>query len=333
MPLFLSQREKKLDFRSPRSDATTRLSDPLWESSAPGGEPIVQRCHIIVEVLMPRSLCLLVAAFSSCLSLLTAEASISYPTAGGVYSQNFDGLITSGTNQTWSNNSTIAGWSLFNSTGSAIGAYNAGDGGSNTGSFYSFGTGTATERALGGAGSGGTYFGSPASGAIAGWIAVAITNTTGSILTDVALSYDGEQWRNGGNTNAQTMVLEYGFGASFATVSSWIAPGGAFDFTSPVVGSSAAAVNGNVAGFVAGRGGAINSLSWANNDTLWIRWVERNDAGNDHGLAIDNFSFSARAATTGGVVPEASSLVTHAILICMTGLLVGSQRLLRRSAA
>lgn len=284
---------------------------------------------------MARSLRLLAVLFicSGSLGPAAAEASIGYSTAGGSYSQSFDTLITTGTGQAWANDSTLAGWSLFNSTGAAISTYNAGDGTSNTGSFYSFGTGTASDRALGGAGSGGTYFGSPASGAIAGWIAVAIQNTTGSILTDFALSYSGEQWRNGGNTNAQTMVLEYGFGSSFASVSNWTAPGGVFNFISPVVGSTQAAVGGNVAGLVAGRGGVISSLSWANSDTLWIRWVERNDSGNDHGLAIDNFSFSARAAVTGGVVPEASSLATHLVLIASVFLLFGAQKLLRRSVA
>ena len=33
-------------------------------------------------------------------------------------------------------------------------------------------------------------------------------------------------------------------------------------------------------------------MNWANNDTLWFRWIERNDAANDHGLAIDDFSLS-----------------------------------------
>lgn len=285
---------------------------------------------------MARSLRLLAVLFtcSICLGTATAEASINYSTVGGAYSQNFDTLITAGTNQAWTNDSTLTGWNLLNSTGGAISTYNAGNGGSSTGSFYSFGTGTATERALGGTGSGGTYFGSPgpASGAVAGWIAVAIQNATGSLLTDVALSYDGEQWRNGGNTSAQTMVLEYGFGPSFTAVSSWTTPGGTFDFTSPVVGATAAAVDGNAAGLVTGKGGAIGGLSWANGDTLWIRWTELNDAGNDHGLAIDNFSFSARAAA-GGVVPETSSLATQLVLIASVALLFGSHKLLRRNAA
>ena len=102
------------------------------------------------------------------------------------------------------------------------------------------------------------------------------------------------------------MVLEYGFGSTFSTVSSWTAPGGNFDWSSPVVGSTAAALDGNVAGLVPGKGGTISNLTWPAGGTLWLRWIENNDVGNDHGLAIDDFSFSTVAAA---VVPEPASLL------------------------
>lgn len=222
-----------------------------------------------------------------------AQAAVSYGTVGGSYGENFDTLTTSTSSTAWTNDSTLAGWSLFRqpAPGTAITSYVGSTGSSNAGSFFSFGTDS--DRALGGQGSGGAYFGSPATGNIAGWFAVAITNDTGTTLTSFDVEFDGEQWRNGGNTSAQTMVLEYGFGASFGAVASWTAPGGTFDFVSPTVGATAAALDGNAgANRVAGLGGSV-AASWAAGDTLWIRWVERNDAGNDHGLSIDNFSFSA----------------------------------------
>jgi len=227
----------------------------------------------------------------------SAHATISYTTSGGTISENFDSLLAAGTGNAWANDSTITGWSLFNKTPAAIATYNSGPGSSNAGAFYSFGVAGVNpdaERALGGVASGGAYFGSPASGTVAGWIAVAITNNTASTLTSFTVGYDGEQWRNGGNTSAQTMVLEYGFGASFGAVGSWTAAGAAFDFTSPIVGSVAAALDGNdAANRVAGLGGTVSSLTWNAGDTLWVRWIENNDVGNDHGLAVDNFSFSA----------------------------------------
>lgn len=235
----------------------------------------------------------------------SVDAAISVDSASFTYSQTFDTLITSGTAQTWTNDSTLTGWSLFTKDSNAITAYNAGAGASNAGSFYSFGTGTDTDRALGGAASGGAYFGSPLTGAIAGYIAVGLTNNTGSGLAGITISFSGEQWRNGGNTNPQTMALEYGIGDTFATVASWTAPGGNFNWTSPVATGTAAAVDGNAAGLVTSKGGTIGGLAWEDEDTLWFRWIEVNDTGNDHGLAIDNFSITA--------VPEPASTLLGGI--------------------
>ena len=162
----------------------------------------------------------------------------------------------------------------------------------------SFGLVADPERALGGTGSGAGYFGAPASGAIAGWIAFAATNNSGGTLNQFTLGFDGEQWRNGGNTSAQAMVLEYGFGTTFVDVTTWTAPGGNFDWSSPVTGATPAPVNGNVEGLVANRGGNISGLTWLNGETLWIRWTERNDTGNDHGLGIDDFTFSWLGSST-----------------------------------
>lgn len=231
-----------------------------------------------------------------------AQAQISVASPSFSYTQSFDSLTTSTTATPWVNDSTLPGWSLINSAGAAAATIVAGTGSSNAGSFYSFGAAGNAERALGGAASGGTYFGSPATGAIAGWIVVAFTNNTNGNLDNFSVAYNGEQWRNGGNTSAQTMVMEYGVGSSFATVTSWTAPGGSADFTSPVVGATAAAVDGNSAGLVTGLGGSYTGLTWAAGDTLFVRFVERNDSGNDHGLALDNFSFSVTAVPEPGTV-------------------------------
>ncbi len=235
---------------------------------------------------------LLIGFFS--ISYYSVKAQVSLTTSVTTYSQDFDALALSGTGNAWGNNSTLSGWFLFRQPvpGTAITAYNADNGGSNAGSFNSYGTASTNERALGAAASGGAYFGSPASGNIAGWIAAAFTNNTGSTLSSANITFDGEQWRNGGNATAQTMVLEYGFGTNFIDVTTWTAPGGNFDWTSPVATTTAAPVDGNVAGRVASKGGSLTGISWANGTNLWIRWAERNDTGNDHGLAIDNFSIS-----------------------------------------
>jgi len=240
------------------------------------------------------------------LASTSAHAGLTVDSASYTYTQNFDTLAATGTANSWVNDSTIAGWSLFNSTGTAPGTYIAENGASNAGAFRSFGTTGSTDRALGDTASGGTYYGSPLSGAVAGWIAVSFTNATGADLSGFTLGYDGEQWRNGGNTTAQSLTLQYGIGDSFSSVTNWVTPGGSFDFTSVVNTATAAAVDGNGVGLVAGLGGS-QSVSWANGATLWVRWADLNDVGNDHGLAIDNVSLSVASA-----VPEPQ---TYAMLL------------------
>ena len=101
-------------------------------------------------------------------------------------------LTTSATAQPWVNDSTLAGWSLFlAATGAAPATYVASTGASNAGGFFSRGTAAAADRALGGLGSAGAYFGTPAPavGAPAGWLAVAFnspvfTNPASGALVD-----------------------------------------------------------------------------------------------------------------------------------------------------
>jgi hypothetical protein len=222
--------------------------------------------------------------------------------SGPSYSQNFDTLASSGTTATWANGSTLEGWYLFRqpAPGTAITAYAIGTGSGNGGSFYSFGATSAADRALGGVGSGGAYFGSLATTEVpVGWIAFGAVNKTGAAITSVILDFDGEQWRNGGNTSAHAMALEYGLGGDDFTAITWTSAPASFAWTSPVVGSTAAAIDGNAAGLVDLVGGALNGLTWNVDQTLWLRWVEVNNTGSDHGLAIDNFALSVPAAAPG----------------------------------
>ncbi len=237
--------------------------------------------------------------------LLSASAGVwAQVPFNGTYTQDFDTLAASGAGLAWANNSTLPGWFLFNKSLASITSYVAGNGASNTGSFYSLGL--SADRALGGVASGGAYFGSPAQGAVAGWIALAVRNDTGGSVDGITLRFNGEQWRNGGNTESQPMVLEYGMGATFADVPEWLPAGANFNWQSPVATGTAAAVDGNVAGRVSNVGGDLRGLGWAPGATLWLRWVELNDVGNDHGLAIDDVSITLALPDTTAPTLQAS---------------------------
>lgn len=233
-----------------------------------------------------------------------------------VYTQDFNTLPSVGP-ATWANNTTLANWSAY---GSGIaGVATARDGGtvnpimnvdtgtSTAGGIHSYGATGSLERALGSIGSGGVTAGDIT-------FCVVLQNTTTDDLYDFTLSYDGEQWRQAGNTTTGTtnkLVFDW---RTFATVpvaadlradntTGYTQPGGTFDFTGPL-GSIATgvAIDGNTTGLVGGRGGYVPILIWHPGEYLVLRWWDDNDAGNDHGLGIDNLSLTATTSPAPGAM-------------------------------
>lgn len=251
-----------------------------------------------------------------------ASAQTGYTVNGGLYSQNFDSLPQTGTTSTsnpWSNNSTLAGWFVFqsNNGGGTTGARDsggtagwaatafirAGTGSSNAGALYSFGvagTNPVTDRAMGTIGSGtpGDYS-----------YALVLRNDTADKLDSFTLTYDGEMWRDGGNSTlavqAQGIDFDYKVLSGAFTASAEI-PGNvlagytnpaanALDYAvAPAIATVGSALDGNAAANrTAGITSTITGISWAPGDYLILRWWDDNHPGNDHGLAIDNLEFSA----------------------------------------
>lgn len=234
------------------------------------------------------------------LATASAQAAVSVNSTAFTYSQTFDTLASTGSTA-FINDTTLLGWSLFRTAGTSL-SVTAGTGSSNAGGFYSFGSSGSTERALGSVASGST-------GTLN--YALSLTNNSGALINSFTLGFDGEQWRNGGVAAPHTLTLQYGFGASYAAVTSWLSPGAGFDFSSVIGTTTAAPIDGNVTGRVAGLGGTV-ATNWAVGDTLWIRWTDVDNTGGDHGLAIDNINLSVTAAA----VPEPG---TYALMLAGLG--------------
>lgn len=236
----------------------------------------------------------LLLASAALATALSAQAGVSVTGSSLTYTQNFDSLVSTGS-LTFVNDSTLSGWSLFRSATGAM-TVTAGTGSSNAGGFYSFGATGSSDRALGSVASGST-------GTIT--YALALTNDTGADLSGFVLSFAGEQWRNGGSAAVQSLSVQYGFGAAYTAATTALT-----SFDSVVNTTTAAAVDGNGVGRVAGLGGTVNT-TWGAGQTLWITWTDVDNTGGDHGLAIDDVSFSAITA-----VPEPG---TYAMLLAGLG--------------
>src|SRR5262245_33934442 len=115
----------------------------------------------------------------------TGSGSVSLNAVGTAYTQNFDTLSNTGT----TNSNLPPGWFLTESGGGARDneQYRADNGGSGTGDTYSYGSTGSSDRA----------FGALRSGTLIPVFGASFTNNTGSVITELDISYTGEQWRLG----------------------------------------------------------------------------------------------------------------------------------------
>ncbi len=206
-----------------------------------------------------------------------ALAEVSIVSLGTPYAQNFNSLASTGISNTWTDDTTLTGWYSTRTI------YLASSGTSTTGGLYSFGT-VAADRALGSIGSntaGDIYYGAR------------LKNNTGALVTSLAVSYTGEQWRNGGNTTQHRLDFAYQTGTTMTslTAGTWTDVD-ALDFIGPIATATAGALDGNVAANRVALSSVV-PVTISPGQEIMLRWKDANDAGNDHGLAIDDLSVVA----------------------------------------
>ncbi|HEY9737386.1 MAG TPA: ExeM/NucH family extracellular endonuclease [Trichocoleus sp.] len=198
------------------------------------------------------------------------------------YLQTFDSLANTGTNLAWTDSQTLEGWYASRTT------YSSGTGSSNTGALYSFGASNGAERALGSVASGST-------GTVV--YGVRFFNDADETLTSLFLSYIGEQWRNGGNTTQHQLDFAYQVGATGLTSGTWV-NFDPLDFVGPIASSTAGALDGNASANRVSLSGTVSGFTLAPGEEIWFRWSDIDNAGADHGLAIDNFQVTRAAAAS-----------------------------------
>lgn len=197
------------------------------------------------------------------------------------YSQNFNTLANTGTNLPWTNNSTIPGWFSTEST------YNPDDGSigvPHKDSLLSLGSAGSTDRALGDAITG---RGSPIS------YGIEFVNNSGHTITQITISYYGEQWYSGGTT-PNTLTFSYLINGTSITSGTWKTVS-QLNFNSPNNSGSFTNIDGN---------NSLNrtSISYAlpitlnQGDNVWLKWTDTDEPGTDDILSIDDFNFTITGA-------------------------------------
>jgi hypothetical protein len=241
---------------------------------------------------------------------LIANAQVLMTTTGSYY-QDFNTLPNSGAVATWKNNTTIANWYADTTTGPAIKIY-IGTGSNNKGAIWSYGAASSTERALGTLPSNGT-------GNIA--IGLLLQNNSGATITDLTVSYMGEQWRNGGNGTSNTLSFYY---QVTPTIDTLLDPGTfsgwtnvpSLNFVSPIATGGMGALDGNSSTNRSFQGpSSLPSLSIPDGSFIMLKWDDPNDAGSDHGLSIDSLTVSW---TVGPVVAGVTTGTVTGSPFCIT---------------
>lgn len=218
---------------------------------------------------------------------LAVGTSISLTAVGTAYSQNFNTLSSTAGSTT--NNLTITGWYLTETGGGARDneQYAVDTGGSNTGDTYSYGSSGNSERALGGLQSGSLI---PTFGA-------AFTNNTGSSITQLEISYVGEQWRLGATGRADRIDFQYSTDATSLTTGTWNDVND-LDFSSPITTGTTGALNGNDVANRVTKSFTITGINIPNGSNFWIKWTDLNATSSDDGLAVDDFSITPNSGAS-----------------------------------
>ncbi len=271
--------------------------------------------------LFGKAACAAILGAAGILASSAVAAPLGY--AGGTLTEDFDTLPTNVTNPSQTGlpktafylNPTIntltdlTGWQGNNRLGSSATSEFRAQNGSLSGSggrgLISYGTNASTERALGAL---------PTSNQI-NHFGLALTNTSTDTYGSFDLSYVGEQWRRGeaGVTN----IMTFAFGRA-ADIDAALVDVGALSFGNPNnqngVGLNEIAIDGNDLANQVAISGSVGGFTWAPGQTLILRWAMSEGTGQDNGMGIDDFEFTAQ------VVPEPSALALGAVaLVGLTG--------------
>lgn len=222
-----------------------------------------------------------------------------------LYTQDFNNLGTTSITATAQYrdlggiNSTLQGWYEAASAASAL---TASTGSGNAGGAYNFGSAGSSDRALGGLGS----------GSFANlYHVLRAKNNSPWTYTSLKLGFTGEQWRNGGVVATQSLTFGYRSLGSTAFTNSMLnstvgnTTVASLQFNSPTTSTTAAALDGNAAANRTVFAAVDLAVNIAPGEEFLLQWVDKDDTGADHGLAIDDVTILA--------TPEPASMLALAL--------------------
>ncbi|MGE9271280.1 MAG: PEP-CTERM sorting domain-containing protein [Verrucomicrobiales bacterium] len=234
---------------------------------------------------------LLLGATLGLLCIAENANAASYTTVGAEYLETFNsGLPSSASTPAWVDNSIIDGWYAYQTgTSSAPSNYRiTSTGSSSLADLYQFRpSASSTDGSLGTR---------PETATGNMMLGLLLTNDTGATLTEFILGYTGEQWYESSTVQNNQYVVSYQIGdiANLASGSWTDIDDLTFNTPHDGTGSSGQSLDGTLsANQEVLSPVTVTDIVWEDGDSLWIRWFDANSTGTDHGLAIDDVSFTA----------------------------------------
>ena len=238
---------------------------------------------------------------------VSATGTISLSAFGTTYTQNFNTLAYN----VLTSSAVPTGWDFSETGGGANANYRVSYTGlSFIGDTYSYGANNNSERSFGGL--------RGESSGLVPTVGASFTNNTGGTITDLSISFTGEEWRLWATGRIDRLDFQLSTDATSLTTGSWT-DYNSLDFTAPVT-TGIGVKNGNVAPNRTAVSYTITGLMITNGSTFWIRWQDfdaskevcifgfctTNDL--DDALAVDDFSL-----TPSGFVPDTAPSVSSVV--------------------
>jgi hypothetical protein len=169
----------------------------------------------------------------------------------------------------------------------------------NTAKIGNLGTTGSSDRALGG-------MPKTASGDM--FHQLAIKNDSGRLIKSFVLSYTGEQWASAPSANPDSLTVWF---SDNNPTNGFVTMGSGFTFTAPQVNLNTKLDGNAAANRTAISGTFTPAVPIAAGNTFYLRWYDRNDAAQDHVLALDDLT------VTPTIIPQKAQ---YAIVISVDGL-------------
>lgn len=249
---------------------------------------------------------------------LTTSSVFAASFTGTTITENFDGLPSSGTQVSPFSATvgvqaavpgTIFSGTKISGTGTTAMPFTVDNGTSSSGGIFSYGVTAATDRALG----------ELASGSNVASFGVELVNNSAGPLTSVTIGLNSESYRSS-TTTLNVLNAQYSVGASGSTT--YLSTVGTDIDALDLTGPAPVTTNGAITPTQTAESTTISFAATpiAVGQSFYLRFYDTNDTGNDAGIAVDDFTFSAVVAPTSPATPEPTTLAALAGVAIVGGL-------------